>query len=257
MSRVQSFKKMHQQGNMLHIGNVWDVQSALLFEHKGYKALGTSSAAIADTLGYDDGEQIPFDELFRIVQAIMKVISIPLSVDIEAGYSRDEQCIIEHIIRLSDIGVVGVNIEDSIVDSHNHRHLVDSSHFSQTIKAIKQGLARSGVDLFLNVRTDGFILGLDNPLDETLARAMLYEESGADGLFAPCIVAQQDIQQLVASLSIPVNVMAMPQLPDFLTLEVLGVRRVSAGSFIYQKIKKQCEQSIACLEKDQSFHALF
>ena len=170
MSHFHVFQQLHQQDNIFHIGNVWDSQSALMFEKAGYQALGTSSAAIADTLGYEDGEQMHFDALVGIVTSIIDKVSIPLSVDIEAGYSRDIGSVVSNIIRLANVGVVGINLEDSIVNEEGSRQIVDASEFSKKIQTIKARLHEKKVDVFLNIRTDPFIIGLDKPQEKAIER---------------------------------------------------------------------------------------
>ncbi len=256
MNTYQKFKQLHEQSTPLYIGNVWDVNSALIHEKMGYKALGTSSAAMAESLGYEDGETMPFDELLYIVNAITQKTSCPLTVDIEAGYSRDTQQIVEHITRLNEVGAVGINLEDSIV-IRGHREIVQSSGFSETVKTIKNSLTQKGINIFLNIRTDAFIMGLENALEASIARAILYEESGADGIFVPAITNPKDIEKLVASVSIPINVMTMPNLPNFHTLQTLGVKRVSMGPFIYNKMNEHLSDTLKNINTHQSFDSLF
>ncbi len=256
MDRFQGFKLLHEQKSPLLIGNVWDVQSALMFERVGYKALGTSSAAIASSLGYEDGEQIIFDELHAIVKSITAKVAIPLTVDIEAGYSREANKIIENIVLLSQEGVIGVNLEDSIVEDGT-RKLVDSKSFSETVESIKRHLVENDIDVFLNIRTDPYVIGLDNPLKKSIARAKLYEEAGADGIFVPCIVDENDIKRLVDSVSLPLNVMAMPDLPSFSILERIGVKRISMGPFVHNKINENLKYILGEIKGKQSFNCLF
>ena len=115
MTKIENFRNLNQSSDILHIGNIWDTQSALIFEKQNYKALGTSSLAMANSLGFEDGEELSFETLLMIAKQIISTVNIPLTVDIEGGYSRDTNQIIENIISLYEIGVVGVNIEDSIV----------------------------------------------------------------------------------------------------------------------------------------------
>lgn len=257
MSNFHTFQQLHQQESIFHIGNVWDIPSALMFEKAGYQALGTSSAAIADTLGYEDGEQMPFDALVGIVTSIIDNVSIPLSVDIEAGYSRDIENVISNIIRLADVGVVGINLEDSIVNEEGNRQIVDASEFSKKIQTIKARLHEKKVDVFLNVRIDSFLMGLGKPQEKAIERARLYEHAGADGIFIPCVVDENDIRRLVDCVSIPVNVMAMPTLPSFSILENIGVKRVSSGPFVYNKIKALFGDSLKSIKQEKSFLPLF
>ncbi|MCF6322738.1 MAG: isocitrate lyase/phosphoenolpyruvate mutase family protein [Gammaproteobacteria bacterium] len=256
MSHFQAFNLSHQKKQSLLIGNVWDVQSALMFEKMGFKALGTSSAAIASSLGYEDGEQISFDELYSVVQSIVSKITIPLTVDIEAGYSRKNSKIIENIVLLSQLGVVGVNLEDSIVEDGN-RNLVDSTIFVETIKSIKQYFLEKNINIFLNIRTDPYVIGLDNALNQSMSRAKLYEEAGADGIFIPCISDENEIKCLVDSVSLPVNVMAVSNLPDFSILERIGVKRISMGPFVYSKTNDNLKAILTEIKDTQSFCCLF
>lgn len=255
MNRSKKFKELHNQENLLLIGNVWDVQSASIFEEKGYKAVGTSSAAIATSLGLEDGEQMSFKQLNEIVKNITSKISIPLTVDIEGGYSRNVNEIIENIVTLHKNGVVGINIEDSIVVEE--RRILDAEEFGKTIRAIKAYLKENEIDIFLNVRTDFFIMGLDNPVEETIKRIKVYEKSGADGIFVPCITSEKDIKQVVETTTLPINVMTMPNLPNFNKLQELGVKRISMGPFIYSNITDHLKKTLQNIEKDQSFNCLF
>jgi len=255
MDKYNKFKNLHTQDSALLLGNVWNAQSALLFQKLDFKAVGTSSAAIATSLGYEDGEKMPFEDLLRIVRNIQSKISIPLTVDIEGGYSRNEKELINNIIELQKLGVVGVNIEDSITNSE--REIVNAQEFGKIIQSIKLHLSNHNIDIFLNVRTDFYIMGLTNPFEETLKRIKIYEESGADGVFVPCIVAENEIKDVVESTKLPVNVMCMPNLPDFVDLETLGVKRISIGPFLYNDMVGKLEKSIIDITKNKSFNSMF
>jgi len=256
MDNYQKFSESHKADKLLHIGNVWDVNSALLFEKMGYPSLGTSSTAVANSLGYEDGEEISFNELLSIVKSITKKVSSPFTVDIEAGYSRNTSEIVENIILLSEAGVSGINIEDSVV-VNGKREITNSHEFSELLKTIKNSLIAKNINVFLNARTDFFLMGLDHPLEETVTRAVLYENAGADGIFVPCVTHENDIKKIIDSLSIPLNVMAMPDLPAFDTLQRLGVSRVSMGPFVYNKLNEDLRKTLEMIEDNQSFDVVF
>jgi len=256
MEEFQKFSSLHHQSDILSIGNVWNLQSALTFEKMGYKAIGTSSAAIAGSLGYEDGEEISFEELLHVVTRITKKVSIPLTVDIEAGYSRDVAQITNNIARLTEVGVVGINLEDSVVNNGD-RIIANSSEFRKKIEVIKNKLTQKGIDVFFNIRTDFYLMGLDNPLEESITRAKLYEKSGADGIFIPCVTSADDIKKLADSVSIPINVMAMPGLPAFSDLALLGVKRISTGPFVYNKVCEMFNSLLKDIDKSKSFKPLF
>ncbi len=256
MNTFQKFKSQHEQSSPLYIGNVWDIASTMMLKNKNYKALGTSSAAIAASLGYEDGEEMSFDELVQVVKTITARTSLPLTVDLEGGYSRDPAEISKNIMRLSELGAVGVNLEDSIVVDGN-RKIVDAIEFSKTIKVIKKCLKDKGAEIFLNVRTDFYIMDLENPLKETLLRSALYEKAGADGIFVPCVTDEKDIKAIVTNITVPLNVMTMPTLPSFQKLQRLGVKRVSTGPFIYNKINEYFGNIIEAIDESQSFNPVF
>jgi len=256
MTNFQKFIQLHKKETSLLLGNVWDAKSALLFEKYGYEAIGTSSAAIANSLGYEDGEEMSFEKLLTIVKDITSKVTIPLTVDMEAGYSRDVNEIINNIATLSKNGVVGINIEDSL--TINKKGIIqDANDFAKIIKKIKLHLLMSNIDIFLNVRTDSYILGDDNPKNETIKRIKLYENAGADGIFVPCITNTKDIQEIVESNTVPINIMAMPELESFDTLQKAGVKRISMGPFVYSNLKENLEAGIRTIKEEQSFKALF
>ncbi len=253
--KIDEFRKLNQDNQILHIGNVWDINSALILQRNGYKALGTSSAAIASSLGYEDGEQMSFDELFQICKQIISKINVPLSVDIEAGYSRDVKQIIKNIIALHDIGVVGINIEDSVVQN-SKREIEPKEKFAKLLEDIKIGLKEKNIDMFINARTDNFIMGLDNPLADTIERIKSYEPY-ADGIFVPCIVDIEDIKEVAKATTLPINVMAMPGLASFDILQKAGIKRASRGPFVYNGLVKYFENIIKTVRKDNSFESIF
>lgn len=256
MTNIQIFKELHQNDEPLLLGNVWSPQSAKIYEKLGYKALATSSSAVAHSLGYEDGENMSFDEYLYIVERILKSISIPLTVDLEGGYGKTVDAVVSNISKLAEIGAVGINIEDSFI-VEGTRKIADKEVFFEKLKSIISKLKEANVEMFINVRTDTFLLGLENPVEETLERIKLFEEAGVDGIFVPCITAENDIETIVNSTKIPVNVMCMPELPDFKTLQDLGVKRISSGNFVNGYIYKNLEEKGREIMQEQSFLPIF
>lgn len=256
MTNIQIFKELHAGENPLLLGNVWNVQSAKAYENLGYKALATSSSATAHSLGYEDGEQMSFDEYFYIVERILKSVSIPLTVDLEGGYGDNTDEIVFNIKRLSEIGVVGINLEDSVVND-GVRKLLDKDIFFEKLKKIVVELNKQNIDIFLNIRTDAFLLGIENPVDETLQRIKMFEEIGVSGIFTPCITSKNDIKTIVDSTNLPVNVMCVPELPNFETLKNLGVKRISSGNFLNGYIYRQLEEKAQEVLTKQDFSFIF
>lgn len=252
---MTSFKQLHYQSHPLLIANVWDVMSAKVAEKLNFQAIGTSSAAIANMLGYQDGEEMTFSELEYIVKRITPNSKLPLTVDIEGGFDRTALGIVENIKRLTDLGVVGVNIEDSLVSED--RYLVDSNDFSKMMGEVKNKLSQHNIDCFLNIRTDSFLIGVNDAVAETNKRVVQYEQEGADGIFIPCATKEKDISDVIANTKLSVNVMCMPGLPDFDKLNELGVRRISMGNFIHKNLSEYLKEMFQSIERSGSFNPLF
>lgn len=251
-----NFTDLHYQNKPLLIANVWDAVSAITAQQLGYKALGTSSAAIAAMLGYDDGEAMSFEELFYIVSRIRSVSNLPLSVDIESGFGRTTEEILTHLKRLARLGVVGINLEDSRV-VNGVRQLDDSAVFTRKLKEIHNMLVSENCDLFLNIRTDTYLLNHEHALHETLLRARLYEAAGANGIFVPCLMSENDIETITKVLNLPLNIMCMPELPTFSKLGALGVKRISMGNFVHSSVQSKLREWMLAIQSQQTFAGIF
>lgn len=217
--------QLHQDG-LLILTNVADATGARLVEQLGNKAVATSSAAVAWVHGYPDGNTLPLERLVSTVESIVRVISVPLTVDIEAGYSDDLARVAEVVDAVIAAGAVGINIEDG---TSPPELLV------RKIETARQVATRRQVNLFINARTDVYLRGLvpaEDRVAETLKRAALYQAAGANGLFAAGVTAEYEIAALCQGTPLPLNVLGFPGLPAPAALQALGVRRLSAGSGI-------------------------
>lgn len=230
-----TFKALHEQDSPLLLGNVWDAHSAKLAESAGFKALGSSSHAIANMLGYEDGEEIGFEELLFVVERIVKAVKIPVSVDFEAGYATDPRKVARYARQLADAGVVGINIEDGVVED-GKRKLGSAEGLAAKISAIK-----AETDLFINARPDTYTTKHADALGEAIARAKAYHEAGADGIFVPLIEKAEDIRAFTEAVSLPLNVFMTPDLPKYDELAELGVKRISNGAKLYEWLVGQTE----------------
>ncbi len=222
-THAQVFHALHGEG-LLILPNAWDAGSARIVEHAGAKAVATSSAAVAWSHGYPDGEALPPETLIATIREIARVASIPVTADIEAGYTRDPQAAADFAARVIDAGAVGVNIEDG----HDAPDLLCTK-----IEQVRRVAAQSGAGLWINARIDVYLHKLAEgqaAYDETLRRARLYREAGANSIFAPGAVDEMTIGNLVREIGLPLNVLAWPGLPDAARLAQLGVRRLSAGA---------------------------
>jgi 2-methylisocitrate lyase-like PEP mutase family enzyme len=231
--RLSTFRALHVKGQPLRLPNAWDAGSARLFESLGAPAIATTSAGVAWALGYRDGSRLPVEQAIGLAANIARVLAVPLSVDLEDGYSDDPKAVADTVLRLIDSGVAGINLEDGTKPP---------AVLAAKIAAVKSAAARRGVDLFINARTDVFLARLVDDAQvvaETLARGATYRAAGADGLFVPALVRPEQISAVVAGTALPVNVLAWEGLPDAAALGTLGVARLSAGSGIAQALWAQ------------------
>ncbi len=240
------FRKLHHQSKPLILANVWNVKSAQIIEASGFNAMATSSGAIADSLGYKDGEQIPFAELLYIIKRIRSAISIPLSVDLERGYTNDLSLLNEHIQELIDAGVSGINIEDA--------QGVDV--YLKKLNSIAAYLKNTSQQIFINARTDVFLQKLPSPVETIIERAKLYGEAGANGLFIPGINDADVIKKIVSSTTLPVNVVSTPAI-SVKALEDCGVKRISMAVFLYRSTYNNMEKTAKEILNTRSFEAMF
>jgi 2-methylisocitrate lyase-like PEP mutase family enzyme len=231
----QTFNDLHQSTDLFILPNVWNAKSAIVFQEKGFRAIATSSAAVAGSLGYLDGEGMPFHDYLFVINGILSSVQIPLSVDMEMGYGATEEEIYTHILTLVEMGVAGINIEDSIIDGSG-RVLKEAKLFARTIEHIKNRLASQHIDIFINARCDTYLLSVENKRQETSRRVKMYERAGANGIFLPCIYDEDDISAAVRDTKSPLNVMYIPGLPGYEPLRLLGVKRVSMGPFSFNQM---------------------
>lgn len=254
MSKIQQFYDLHFSQELLFIGNAWDVISALTLEKAGFQAIGTTSWGIANSLGYADGEQIDFQRHLTIIQSIIEQVKIPVSADIEAGYGHDEQSIIDNVLRTADVGVAGINIEDSLKHQTGLRSIIEHCYL---LTNMRKELDNHGYkDFFINARTDTYFQ-LEQPFEETITRAKAYIESGASGIFIPGLTDANEISAMTRNINAPINLLSLPSLTNVKLLKELGVKRFSFGNALSDKIIAHLTQHAAQLLKDQDTSALY
>jgi 2-methylisocitrate lyase-like PEP mutase family enzyme len=203
--------------------------SARLIESLGLPAVATSSAAVANSLGYADGECISRGEMLTVVKRIAAAVKVPVSADIEGGYSKLPGGMAETAHELLESGAVGLNLEDS----HKENTLVDLSVQLEKLQALKEAGRAEGVDLVLNARTDPYLLkDADDRwrFQETVCRAKAYRDAGADCIFVPGLSDAATIRRLLQESPGPLNVLARKGGLSVAKLERLGVARLSLGS---------------------------
>jgi 2-methylisocitrate lyase-like PEP mutase family enzyme len=220
---AQSFAALHTGPHILVLPNAWDAASAAVMEDAGAKAVATSSAAVAWAHGYPDGDVLPLPLLLQTVATVARVVAVPVTTDIEGGYTDDLGELAETIKAVIGAGAVGINLEDGTRDPDLH---------ARKIEAARKAAAAAGVALFINARVDVFLKRLlagDAAEAETVKRAELYRRAGADGVFVPGPTDDALIGRLAAAIDGPMNIMLTGGLPSAARLQALGVRRLSSG----------------------------
>jgi len=229
MTSTNTFRALHNGNELLLLPNAWDPGSARLIESLGAKAIATTSAGLAWSRGFPDGDALPIDQLITTTRDIARLIRVPLSIDVEGGYSDDPAVVARVVGGILDVGAVGINIEDGA-------GLPEV--LCAKIEAARRSATRAGVDLFINVRTDVYLRAMtsgDGAVREVIRRAELYRAAGCDGIFVPGLVEGPAIEAIAAAIDpLPLNIMLMPGLPSPAVLREQGVRRLSAGSAIAQ-----------------------
>jgi 2-methylisocitrate lyase-like PEP mutase family enzyme len=245
--RVAEFRALHAPGQILVLPNAWDAASARAGEEAGAKAIATSSAAVAWCHGYADGEAIPHDTLMASIREIVRVVRVPVSVDSEAGYSRDPAEVAAYTASLREMGVAGINLEDG----------TDPAELlAAKIKVIKG----AGGDIFVNARADVYLKNLvpdGAKLAEMKRRAALYRDAGADGLFVPGIADLSIISEIVRAIDLPVNCLAQKTSPPVAELKAAGVRRVSAGAGISRAAYGAAMRATKMMLDEGKYDAIF
>lgn len=228
---ARRFLDMHHGPTILVLPNAWDVSSARIFEDAGFPAIGTSSAGVAFSYGYPDGEKIPRDEMLAVVKRIAEAVEVPVTADMAAGFGNTPEEIAETARAVIAAGAVGMNMEDVVEGKPGV--LSDLNRQKEIIGAVLEAAAGAGIPIVLNARTDIFLESIgpaETRLARTIDRLNAYRAAGARSLFAPGVKDKETIVQLARGVTGPLNILATVGTPPIAELQQLGVARVSVGS---------------------------
>src|SRR5437899_8726445 len=231
--KAEQFRKLHRGPRMLVLPNAWDVASARILEEAGYPAIATTSAGVAFSLGYPDGERISRKEMLEVVARIAHAVRVPVTADMEAGYGTSVKDMIETAKAVVAAGAIGLNLEDVTGDDESSH--VDVALQVEKIRAICKTSASLGVPLVLNARTDIYLMPIGEAatrFERTVERLRAYRKAGADCVFAPGVSDRDTIAELVKAIAAPLNILISSGCPSLAELEGMGVARVSAGSAV-------------------------
>jgi 2-methylisocitrate lyase-like PEP mutase family enzyme len=214
-----TFRAAHSTPEILVLPTAWDAASARIFQDAGAYAIATTSLGIANTLGYSDGEAyLPAEQSLQMLRRIVHAVSVPVTVDIEAGYG-DAVAMTNAVIAA---GAVGLNLEDRVGNEQAPRPIAEAA---ARVAAVRKAATDVGFPLFINARTDTMILGGD--IEDAIERLNAYLDAGADCTLPIGPRDATTIKTLVDGVNGPLNINAGPGSPTIGELAELGVRRVS------------------------------
>lgn len=230
IQKAEGFLARHHDPKLLVLPNIWDPLGARLLEDLGYPAVATASAAVAYSMGYDDGEKISFAMMLETIGRIAAAVDVPLTADIEQGYGESADEVADHAGQVLQAGAVGVNLEDSIAEGSPLRS-IDSQ--CERIHAVRMMADREGIPLVINARTDVFMVrtpgSRSDKVAETIARGKAYRDAGADCIYPITVGDLDTIKVIREGIEAPINIFATAATASMKELEALGVSRLSLG----------------------------
>lgn len=229
--KAKAFRKLHHGPKLLLLPNAWDVASARILEEAGHPAIATTSAGIAYSLGYSDGQIISRDEMLSVVARIARAVRVPVTADLESGYGATAKEVSETVRAAIEAGAVGMNLED--LSGIKENPLLELPLQIEKIRAVRETATAMGVPFVLNARTDVFLAAAgpeETRVASTIERLRAYRDARADCVFAPGVTDLATIEKLVKAVEAPLNILALAACPPIAELERVGVARVSTGS---------------------------
>jgi 2-methylisocitrate lyase-like PEP mutase family enzyme len=220
-----AFHRLHSSGCFV-MPNPWDAGSARALQQMGFKALATTSAGLAWTLGRADA-QVTLDQALEHLRLVVDAVDVPVNADFEGGYAVQPADVAANVRRAADTGIAGLSIEDSSGDEREP--LFDFELAVERVAAARQAIDESGTGIVLTGRSEGFVVGRPD-IDETIRRLREYSEAGADCLYAPRISRLEDVAAVVDAVSPkPVNLLVNAPFTTVTEAARMGVRRISVG----------------------------
>lgn len=220
-----AFRKLHESGCFI-IPNPWDIGSAKMLQHLGFKALASTSAGFAWSIGKADNK-VTVDEVVAHLAELCGTTDLPVNADFEGGFAVDPDGVAKNVVHAVQAGVAGLSIENST--GKKDQPLYDDGLALERIKAARAAIDGVDKSAMLVARCEGFLHG-ERDLAKTIKRLVAFAEAGADCLYAPGITTDEEIAEVVKAVAPkPVNVLAMSPTMTRDHLAKLGVRRISVG----------------------------
>ena len=232
-AKADAFRNMHHAPPLLVLPNAWDAVTARLFVQAGARAIATTSAGIAATLGYADGQNVPRELMMQAIARIANAVSVPVTADIESGYADSPKGLGESMRAVINAGAIGVNLEDATGDTSQPLFALEEQ--IERIRTAREAADNINVPVVINARTDVYLEKVGEPATrfaETVRRLNAYRQAGADCLVVPGVTDMPTLPQLVQSVAGSLNVLAGPGMPPVADLQRFGIARLSVGSAI-------------------------
>ncbi|HEV2300921.1 MAG TPA: isocitrate lyase/phosphoenolpyruvate mutase family protein [Stellaceae bacterium] len=231
--KAEAFRALHR-GRLLLLPNAWDALSARIFVEAGFEAIATTSGGVAWALGYRDGEEAPWDEVVAQTRRIARVVSGPVTADIEAGFGESPEAVMRSVGDIIEAGAVGINLEDGRLKGPAPiRPLEDAV---ARLEAAREAARRAAVPIVINARTDLYLRNIGEEgerFEEAVRRGKAYLAAGADCFYPIGLRDRPTIARLVGALGrIPINVNVRAGSPSVAELEALGVARASTATVV-------------------------
>ena len=229
--KAEIFRDMHRGPPLLMLPNAWDAISARIFTMAGFAAIATTSGGVSWAIGYADGEAAPWPEVVAATARIVRVVTVPVTADIEAGFGDSPQAVGNSVAEIIRAGAVGVNLEDGTPKgSAPIRTIADAA---QRIAAAREAARTAGVPIVINARTDLYLRNIGDPatrFEQAVERGKAYLAAGADCFYPISLRDTATIGRLVKALGAPININVRAGSPSVAELEALGVARASTAS---------------------------
>jgi 2-methylisocitrate lyase-like PEP mutase family enzyme len=243
---AERFRALHRPGSPVVLPNVWDAASARVVAEAGFPAIATSSAAVARSLGFEDGGTAPPAEMFAAAARIARAVALPVTVDAENGYGLSAAELVRSLVAAR---AVGCNIEDSTAGV-----LLDVETHASRLTALREAASAVGLPLVINARVDVFVRNPGRPeaelVDSAVARANRYLAAGADCAYPIGRLAEATVGALTAGIRGPVNVLWTPAGPSVALLTERGAARISAGGGLWQVAMEAFRSAVEGLRPD-------
>ena len=234
--KAERLLELHQGPKTLLLPNIWDVFGAKTLVSLGYPAIATASASVAYSLGWRDGEKIPFERMLSRVSEVAGAVEVPVTADLEGGYADRPEDLAKNMVRALEHGVAGINLEDTHRGSGK---LYEIERQCDRIRAVREAAESFGIHLVINARTDVFLRESEAPhtekLNHCIRRLTAYREAGADCVYPIPLGDVKSLRKVKDAVEAPVNAYAgAADASSLVELEQAGIQRVSFGPTMFR-----------------------